>query len=240
MKVFAENALELLPAYFILAEANIGMGGSRLKKAEQFLMAAKWNLLKFKDDKSEEKSRVGDDSLVSAQEIEQYQALLNRTFGKLFMAQNRIEAFDELTQGIYKDSLKYGPESIQLSSSYFHMGQLFLSQERFVEAKSFYLKICEIWKRYVLEEAQTMESDETTGLLIDEAWKHLHEILAFLEQLRDDNTTATADCLFALSLVTFSTGRKEDALDEMTRCYEIYSQKLGDYAKKTKEVEETI
>lgn len=27
MKVFAENALELLPAYFILAEANIGMGG---------------------------------------------------------------------------------------------------------------------------------------------------------------------------------------------------------------------
>jgi hypothetical protein len=44
MKVFAENALELLPAYFILAEANIGMG--RTKKAEEFLIAAKWNLLK--------------------------------------------------------------------------------------------------------------------------------------------------------------------------------------------------
>lgn len=67
------------------------------------------------------------------------------------MAQNRIEAFDELTQGIYKDSLKYGPESIQLSSCYFLMGQLFQSQDARMEAKSFYLKICEIWKRYVLE-----------------------------------------------------------------------------------------
>ena len=38
--------MELLPAYFILAEANIGMGGSKLKKAEEFLIAANWNLLK--------------------------------------------------------------------------------------------------------------------------------------------------------------------------------------------------
>lgn len=54
-KVFQENALELLPAYFILAEANIGMGGHRLKKAEEFLIAAKWNLLQKQDDKNEEK-----------------------------------------------------------------------------------------------------------------------------------------------------------------------------------------
>ena len=34
-KVFMEDSIELLPAYFVLAEANICHGGSRLKKAEE-------------------------------------------------------------------------------------------------------------------------------------------------------------------------------------------------------------
>ena len=46
LKIFAEDSIELLPAYFILAEANINLGGLRLKKAEEFLIAANWNLLK--------------------------------------------------------------------------------------------------------------------------------------------------------------------------------------------------
>lgn len=45
-KAIDEKSVALLPAYFILAEANIGMGGPKLKKAEEFLIAANWNLLK--------------------------------------------------------------------------------------------------------------------------------------------------------------------------------------------------
>ena len=45
-KVFLEDSIELLPAYFVLAEANINLGGTKLKKAEEFLIAAYWNLLK--------------------------------------------------------------------------------------------------------------------------------------------------------------------------------------------------
>ena len=44
--------MELLPAYFILAEANICVGGIKLKKAEEFLIAAYWNLLKHQNDKA--------------------------------------------------------------------------------------------------------------------------------------------------------------------------------------------
>lgn len=55
-KVFGENSIELLPAYFVLAEANICMGGSRLKKAEEFLIAAYWNLLKFTSDENDKGS----------------------------------------------------------------------------------------------------------------------------------------------------------------------------------------
>jgi hypothetical protein len=52
-KIFGENSIELLPAYFVLAEANICMGSSRLKKAEEFLIAAYWNLLKYTSDENE-------------------------------------------------------------------------------------------------------------------------------------------------------------------------------------------
>jgi hypothetical protein len=53
-KVFGENSIELLPAYFVLADANIHMGSSaRLKKAEEFLIAAYWNLLKHTSDENE-------------------------------------------------------------------------------------------------------------------------------------------------------------------------------------------
>ena len=52
-KVFLEDSIELLPAYFVMAEANICLGGTRLKKAEEFLIAGFWNLLKFTSEENE-------------------------------------------------------------------------------------------------------------------------------------------------------------------------------------------
>lgn len=69
-KTFGENSIELLPAYFVLAQANICMGGSRLKKAEEFLIAAYWNLLKFTQDENEKGGQGGqDEALVTKDEI---------------------------------------------------------------------------------------------------------------------------------------------------------------------------
>ena len=64
-----EDSIELLPAYFVLAEANICLGGQRLKKAEEFLIAAYWNLLKYTSDENE-KSANTDDSLVTPADID--------------------------------------------------------------------------------------------------------------------------------------------------------------------------
>lgn len=64
-KIFFEDSIELLPAYFVLAEANICLGGSRLKKAEEFLIAAYWNLLKYTSEENEKGGGAADDSLVS-------------------------------------------------------------------------------------------------------------------------------------------------------------------------------
>jgi len=94
-KVFTENSIELLPAYFVLADANIHLGSlvdhpqpQRLKKAEEFLIAAYWNLLKFSSDENDKggDGKAGqEDSLVTKDEIERYRAILNKTFGKLFL-----------------------------------------------------------------------------------------------------------------------------------------------------------
>ena len=91
-KVFGENSIELLPAYFVLADANIHMGSaSRLKKAEEFLIAAYWNLLKYTSDENEKggDQKGHEDVLVTKEEIERYRAILHKTFGKLFLSQNK-------------------------------------------------------------------------------------------------------------------------------------------------------
>ena len=62
-----------------------------MKKAEEFLIAAYWNLLKYtsdENDKGDGSKSAQDDSLVTKEEIERYRAILNKTFGKLFLHQN--------------------------------------------------------------------------------------------------------------------------------------------------------
>lgn len=62
--VFEQKDIELLPAYFLLAEANICLGGQKLKKAEEFLIAAYWNLLNHKnsDDKEADRKTIVSDA----------------------------------------------------------------------------------------------------------------------------------------------------------------------------------
>ena len=119
-KIFGENSIELLPAYFVLADANINMGHQlgqphRLKKAEEFLIAAYWNLLKFTSDENDKggDGKTGqEDSLVTKDEIERYRAILNKTFGKLFLNQNSAatktnatqQALDKLSHAIQLES----------------------------------------------------------------------------------------------------------------------------------------
>ena len=67
----------------MLATANICLGGARLKKAENFLVSAFWNLLKSTSDDTEKRA---DDDLVSAQDIERFKAGLHKTFGRFFLA----------------------------------------------------------------------------------------------------------------------------------------------------------
>jgi|688.fasta_scaffold494989_1 hypothetical protein len=78
------------------------------------------------------------------------------------------KALDELSKGIYYECVEHGPESYRMCTSYFYMGELFklramvtkemeekkeyerkMTQHR--NAKSFFAKIIEIWKDFILQ-----------------------------------------------------------------------------------------
>lgn len=77
----------------------------KLKKAEEFLIAAYWNFLKFSkpEDKKEgdhEKSKLSVDEITD-DEFLSYRGTLHKTFSKLFLAQkDYTKALDELKNGV--------------------------------------------------------------------------------------------------------------------------------------------
>mmetsp|Transcript_27900 Transcript_27900/g.26938 ORF Transcript_27900/g.26938 Transcript_27900/m.26938 type:complete len:208 (+) Transcript_27900:133-756(+) len=200
-RAFGENSIELLPAYFVLAEANICMGGNRLKKAEEFLIAAYWNLLRFTSEDND-KGNVPDDALVTKEELETYKASLHKTFGRLFLVQNRAgaskQALEELTQGIYLECIEHGPESIYLCSSYYYMGELFKKEGSVQKARNFYAKIIQIWKTFIIEkdfnEMEDFKYSTIQDIYYEEAHEHLKNILVFFEIEYGPQDILTAEC----------------------------------------------
>ena len=88
---FEEGSIELLPAFFAMATANICLGGSRLKKAENFLVSAFWNLLKSTSDENEKRGEDGE--ATSEEDNQKYYAGLHKTFGRFFLAQNNPDSY---------------------------------------------------------------------------------------------------------------------------------------------------
>ena len=233
---FDEAAVELLPAYFILAEANVIMGGVKLKKAEQLLIAAYWNLLKYTSDDNKASGMDG----ASNSEVSRYRASLHKTFGRLFTAQDRLDdAIKELCQGIYLECMEYGPEGIQLCSSYYYLASIFLKLGKKEETKNFYQKIVEIWKKHILEQDIDEEEDmREYQIYFEEAKEHLKNILGFFEVEYGPEHSLTAECDVSFALVMLRTENVEIAFEFIEKAYYILMNSLGEFDPKTKEVGE--
>lgn len=241
LSVYDDSDIELLPAYFTMAEANVCMGGPKLKKAEQLLIAGYWNLLKHTSD---ENKGGQDGSSIPENEIRTYRASLHKTFGRLFTAQNRFEnAIEELSKGIFLECLEHGPESIELCSSYYYLGSIFQQLGKKEETKSFYSKIIEVWKRFILEkDFKEEEGLQYTSIpdeiYYEEAKKHLQNILVFFEVEYGPQHQLTAECEVAFALVMLKTGNIMVAMEFLQKASHIYINSLSEFHPKTKEVEE--
>jgi len=154
-----DDAMELVPPYLLLAEANLGLG--RFQQAEEFLSLANWSVLK----------NPGCSNAVRSQ--------LHRNLGKLYSAQGKLtEALEELAKDVYCSSAEVGPEHINTSAGYFFMASIFYTQHRVENALAFYDKVVDIWYKFLasarndeslaeaLSESQMSEGQEMIGFIL--------------------------------------------------------------------------
>jgi len=217
--VFDEDSIELLPAYFVLAIANIMMGGDKRKKAEDYLISAFWNLLKSGADDGDKQTQ--EETLVTDNEKDIYRAELHKTFGRLNLANNNTEdALKELSNGAYKECLEYGPESIQVTSSYYYMGKVFLQKQEAENAKSFFLKIIDIWRDFIVQrdllDLDNFQDKSEDELYYWEAKDQIRDIILYFEEENGPQDPVMADCNFCFGLVQIKLGDLVGALDSLS------------------------
>lgn len=221
-----------------MAEAFVCKGGSKLKKGEKLLIVAYWNLLK----QTSEESNSSEQTLVGKKEIDQYKAQLHKTFGRLFTAQNRFpDAIKEFAQSIYLECIEYGPESIQLCSSYFYLGDIFRKIQKSEEAKSFFTKIIEIWQKHILNQLHVeQENPEDEDIYYEEAKQHLEQIKDYFEQELGNQDILTADCYRSYALVMLKTNQIDKAVDYLDNAYYVFNSFLGEANPKTREIKDLV
>ena len=70
--------------------------------------------------------------------------------------------------------------------------------------------------------------------------QHLRAMLLFFEMQFGLHDTATAEAQYAWGLVSLKTGNGMAALDAMTDAHRVLSNNLGEFDRKTKEVEDVM
>ncbi|XP_053432293.1 zinc finger MYND domain-containing protein 12 [Nycticebus coucang] len=141
MNVHGLNSVELVPAYLLLAEASLGLG--RIIQAEEYLLQARWTVLKSTDCSNATHS------------------LLHRNLGLLYMAKkNYEEARYHLANDIYFASCAFGTEDIRTSGGYFHLANIFYILNKMDLADTLYTKVSDIWNKYMNEQYKLFLQNE--------------------------------------------------------------------------------
>ncbi len=113
-----------------------------------------------------------------------------------------------------------------------------------LKAKSFYSKIIQIWKNFIIDKDLGSIEDYNYSAIdrihYEEAHEHLKNILVTFEIEFGPQDLLTAECQFSFGLVLFKNENKEAAIDLMTKAHIIYCNSLGEFDRKTKEVEQII
>jgi F420-0:gamma-glutamyl ligase-like protein len=127
------------------------------------------------------------------------------------------------------------------------MGEVFKKEGLSINARNFYQKIVQIWRKFITEKdlGSSLMIEDYTYTAIDryyyeEAQEHLRVILNFFEIEYGAEDIQTAECEFTFALVLFKNENRDEALDHMTKAHNTFANSLGEFDRKTKEVENII
>uniref|UniRef100_A0A671LUE7 Zinc finger, MYND-type containing 12 n=1 Tax=Sinocyclocheilus anshuiensis TaxID=1608454 RepID=A0A671LUE7_9TELE len=168
MRVYGSCAAELVPAYLLRAQANIGLGS--LSQAHEYLSKAEWTVMKT----------PGCSHTVLHQ--------LHRTLGCLHAATGKYtSALTHFANDVYYASEMFGLGSTVMSGGYFLMADVFLKQNKPGIAHSLYTEVANSWHAHLCKLIDGISRSGTQPECFDEAQcvetdQMLRCILEFEEQ----------------------------------------------------------
>ncbi|XP_022526764.2 zinc finger MYND domain-containing protein 12 [Astyanax mexicanus] len=130
--LYGHDAVELVPAYLLLAEANMGSGS--LSKAQSYLSQAEWTVLKTPD--------CSQTVLLE----------LHRNLGRLHTFTGSYQsALLHFANYVYYASEEFGLNSTETARGYFMMADVFGKQEKPDIASSLYSQVASTWHTHLSE-----------------------------------------------------------------------------------------
>jgi tetratricopeptide (TPR) repeat protein len=216
--VHGDQSVELVPAYLLLAEANLGL--RRYKSAEEYLSLANWSVLQ----------NPQCSNLIRSQ--------LHRNFGKLYAGQGKhAEALDQLARDVYFSSLEVGPEHVDTAAGYFHMANIFSTQNKVEQGLAFYDKVVDIWYKFLANVRSNAQDIDVLGeAQIAEAMDMLKNVWQIREKFLGNEHIATGESRFTLGLLYLFVGETQAALGHISVARTIYTAHLGEEHPSTQDV----
>jgi len=200
------------------------LGLKRSKQAEEFLSLANWSVLKHPECSNAIRSQ------------------LHRNFGKLYASQGKYqEALRQLSNDVYYSSLEIGPEHVDTAGGYYHMANIFYSQNRIENALALYDKVVDIWYKFLASVRNNAEVTDVLGeAQLAEAMDMMTKILGMRHKILGENHIATGEALYTQGLLRLFMGEKQAAQEDITGALEVYSEHLGVDHPSTKDVHDVL
>ncbi|KAH0790293.1 zinc finger MYND domain-containing protein 12-like [Histomonas meleagridis] len=213
--IYGNNALELVPPYLLLAEANIA--DQQFDTAEENLCQAKWILLQHPK---------ADPSLKSQH---------SRNFGKLYAAQKKYDkALKYLAGDVYFTAQLKGPDHIETSVGLFLMGNVYIEKGDNESAVAMFEKVLSVWTPFLQkcispvfsgDEIQ-LPSDwnETTEKLAEQILK---KIVSAQTDMHGQTQIAVAQAIFANGLLMCVVGDWKEAFRLLASASQMFEVTAG-------------
>ncbi|XP_031422712.1 zinc finger MYND domain-containing protein 12 [Clupea harengus] len=217
METHGPNAVQLVPAYLLLAEANVGLGSPSL--AEEYLSQAEWTVLKTPDCSGVLRHR------------------LHRNLGSLYSTtDNPDAALQHYANDVYYASEQYGLDSIVTCGGYFLMASVFQKQNKMDIVNSLYSKVADSWHGHLsklMENRMKLSVHQTLSEV--ERCEGDRTLTSMLEQQEEMNTDSalnqfnSAQLLHCLSMLWSLAGSWTKALQFGHRAL-VESQRVKDHS----------
>lgn len=218
-----------------LSQASLGL--NQLRQAEEYLALARWIVINAES--------VSDRIL----------ARLHSLMGRVHTAQGNFnDAKEELARGVYFSSRTFGAESVQTSSGYYRLGDIFLAQGLKESALAFFDKVVDIWYKFLLGLMKVADMPMAASVADSSALKdtlsaedfadglfQLTQVLRVRESVIGEKHIATGEVLYTLGLFHFLYKNDVDNAIEFTdRAHGVYETSLGSFHQSTVQVARVI